>query len=144
MMDFFCGEILTAKSAKNYARFAKILSLRETKQSHLLNRQSYLLSNYEIVPNFGNFTIFNRKIMGRNTSISLGNHFENFIENSLSEGRFKNASEVIRAGLRLLEEEENRLIILKNAVQEGIDSGRAIDFDPKRHLESLKAMRKNG
>ncbi|MEG0852006.1 MAG: type II toxin-antitoxin system ParD family antitoxin, partial [Flavobacterium sp.] len=46
--------------------------------------------------------------MGKNTSISLGNHFENFIENSLSEGRFKNASEVVRAGLRLLEEEENK------------------------------------
>ncbi|WP_427874545.1 type II toxin-antitoxin system ParD family antitoxin [Flavobacterium sp. MMS24-S5] len=82
--------------------------------------------------------------MGRNTSISLGNHFENFIENSLSEGRFKNASEVVRAGLRLLEEEENRLLILKQAVQDGINSGRAENFDPKKHLESLKAKRKNG
>ncbi|QDW22491.1 type II toxin-antitoxin system ParD family antitoxin [Flavobacterium sp. KBS0721] len=82
--------------------------------------------------------------MGRNTSISLGNHFENFIENSLSEGRFKNASEVVRAGLRLLEEEENKLIILKKAVQDGIDSGRAVNFNAKKHLESLKAKRKNG
>lgn len=82
--------------------------------------------------------------MGRNTSISLGNHFENFIENSLSEGRFKNASEVVRAGLRLLEEEENRLLILKQAVQDGINSGRAENFDSKTHLESLKAKRKNG
>ncbi|KIC00995.1 antitoxin [Flavobacterium sp. JRM] len=80
--------------------------------------------------------------MGRNTSISLGNHFENFIEHSLSEGRFKNASEIIRAGLRLLEEEENRLMALKNAVQEGINSGRAENFDPNKHLESLKAKRK--
>jgi antitoxin ParD1/3/4 len=80
--------------------------------------------------------------MGRNTSISLGNHFENFIEHSLSEGRFKNASEIIRAGLRLLEEEENRLMVLKKAVQEGIDSGRAENFDPNKHLESLKAKRK--
>ncbi|WP_163410314.1 type II toxin-antitoxin system ParD family antitoxin [Flavobacterium ajazii] len=79
--------------------------------------------------------------MGRNTSISLGNHFENFIENSLSEGRFKNASEVVRAGLRLLEEEENRLLILKKAVKEGIDSGRAENFDPQKHLESLKAKK---
>lgn len=80
--------------------------------------------------------------MGRNTSISLGDHFEDFIEQSLSEGRFKNASEVIRAGLRLLEEEENRLIVLKNAIQEGINSGRAKDFDPERHLETLKARKK--
>lgn len=80
--------------------------------------------------------------MGRNTSISLGNHFENFIDHTLSEGRFKNASEVVRAGLRLLEEEENRLILLKNAVQEGINSGRAENFDPNKHLESLKAKKK--
>lgn len=80
--------------------------------------------------------------MGRNTSISLGNHFENFIDHTLSEGRFKNASEVVRAGLRLLEEEENRLILLKNAVQEGINSGRAENFDPNRHLESLKAKKR--
>ncbi|ABQ07525.1 MULTISPECIES: type II toxin-antitoxin system ParD family antitoxin [Flavobacterium] len=82
--------------------------------------------------------------MGRNTSISLGNHFENFIENSLSEGRYKNASEVVRAGLRLLEEEENKLLVLKKAVQDGIESGRAENFDPKKHLESLKAKKKNG
>ena len=52
--------------------------------------------------------------MGRNTSISLGNHFESFIETTVSRGRFNNASEVLRAGLRLLEEEENRIILLRN------------------------------
>lgn len=51
--------------------------------------------------------------MGRNTSIPLGSHFKSFIEHSLSEGRFKNTSEIVRTGLRLLEEEKNRLIILK-------------------------------
>lgn len=80
--------------------------------------------------------------MGRNTSISLGNHFENFIENSLAEGRFKNASEVVRAGLRLLEEEENRLLFLKKAIKDGLESGRAENFDPKKHLEILKAKKK--
>ncbi len=76
--------------------------------------------------------------MGRNTSISLGNHFESFIEHTIKDGRFNNASEVIRAGLRLLEE-ENRVIALRNAIQEGIDSGIAKDFEPKKFLESLKA-----
>ncbi|SFA37795.1 putative addiction module antidote protein, CC2985 family [Pedobacter suwonensis] len=47
--------------------------------------------------------------MGRNTSIALGDHFENFVDERISEGRFKNASEVIRAGLRLLEDEENKI-----------------------------------
>jgi len=77
--------------------------------------------------------------MNRNTSISLGNYFDNFIQSRISAGRFKNASEVVRAGLRLLEEEENKIIALRGAIQEGIDSGIADDFDPKSHLEKLKA-----
>ena len=80
--------------------------------------------------------------MGRNTSISLGNHFERFIEQTISDGRFTNASEVIRAALRLLEEEENRVVALRKAIQEGIDSGIAKDFKPKKFLESLKARKK--
>ena len=77
--------------------------------------------------------------MNRNTSISLGNYFDNFIQSRISAGRFKNASEVVRAGLRLLEEEENKIIALREAIQEGIDSGIACDFNPKSHLEKLKA-----
>ncbi len=80
--------------------------------------------------------------MGKNTSISLGNHFESFVESSISKGRFNNVSEVIRAGLRLLEEEESRLSVLKTAIQEGIDSGIAENFDPKKHLEFLKTSKK--
>ncbi len=81
--------------------------------------------------------------MGRNTSVSLGNYFEGFVDDKVSQGRFKNASEVIRAGLRLLEEEENKIQILRNAIQEGIDSGIATDFNPKKHLKSLKDKLKN-
>ena len=80
--------------------------------------------------------------MGRNTSISLGNHFESFIEHTITDGRFNNASEVVRAGLRLLEEEENKVIALRNAIQEGIDSGIAKDFEPKMFLETLKSRKK--
>ncbi len=81
--------------------------------------------------------------MNKNTSITLGNHFETFVQSSISKGRYKKVSEVVRAGLRLLEEEENKLVVLKQAIQEGIDSGISYDFDPKAHLESLKAQRKN-
>jgi antitoxin ParD1/3/4 len=80
--------------------------------------------------------------MSRNTSISIGNYFDNFIQNRISAGRFKNASEVVRAGLRLLEEEENRMIALREAIQEGIESGIAEDFNPESHLESLKAKKR--
>ncbi|MEQ9406009.1 MAG: type II toxin-antitoxin system ParD family antitoxin [Cyclobacteriaceae bacterium] len=82
--------------------------------------------------------------MSKNTSISLGNYFDNFVQQSISEGRFKNTSEVIRAGLRLLEEEENRVIALKRAIKEGIDSGIAADFNPSTHLEQIKSARANG
>ncbi len=83
--------------------------------------------------------------MNKNTSISLGNYFNVFVENSISKGRFRNASEVIRAGLRLLEEEESKVTALKSAIQEGIESGVAYDFDPREHLESLKLkQRPNG
>ena len=82
--------------------------------------------------------------MGRNTSISIGDHFENFIESTVSNGRFNNASEVVRAGLRLLEEEESRIQVLRQAIHEGIESGLAVDFDPKHHLETLKSAKSNG
>ncbi|HWB26075.1 MAG TPA: type II toxin-antitoxin system ParD family antitoxin [Chitinophagaceae bacterium] len=77
--------------------------------------------------------------MARNTSVSLGDHFEGFVDNKISEGQFKNASEVIRAGLRLLEEEENIAKSLRSAVEAGIESGMAGDFNPQKHLEKLKA-----
>lgn len=81
--------------------------------------------------------------MGRNTSVSLGNYFETFVDSRVSEGRYKNASEVIRAGLRLLEEREEKIIALKNAINEGLESGIAIDFDAKKHLKFLKANKIN-
>lgn len=80
--------------------------------------------------------------MAKNTSISLGDHFEDFVDNTISSGRFKNVSEVVRAGLRLLEEEEDRVTLLKKAIEEGMNSERIVDFDPKKHLEFLKARKK--
>ncbi len=79
--------------------------------------------------------------MTRNTSVSLGNHFEDFVESRITEGRYKNASEVIRAGLRLLEEEENKALVLRKAIQDGITSGIATNFNPELHLNALKAKR---
>jgi antitoxin ParD1/3/4 len=81
--------------------------------------------------------------MDKNTSISLGSYFDKFVRGRISAGRYRNASEVIRAGLRLLEEEENRMIALRDAIQEGIESGIAHDFNPEKHLQILKAE-KNG
>lgn len=76
--------------------------------------------------------------MSKNTSISLGNYFDEFVHAQISSGRYKNVSEVIRAALRLLENEESKTIALRNAIQEGIDSGIAHDFDAQKNLEALK------
>ncbi len=78
--------------------------------------------------------------MSKNTSISLGDYFDDFVQDRISVGRFKNVSEVIRAGLRLLEEEENRVTALRNSVKEGIESGHAHHFDAEKHLASLKSQ----
>ncbi len=78
----------------------------------------------------------------KNTSIALGSYFDQFVRSQVAAGRYKNVSEVIRAGLRLLEIEESKAITLRNAIQEGIDSGLAHDFDPAKNLEQLKARRK--
>lgn len=75
--------------------------------------------------------------MGKNTSISLGNHFEDFVNSQVGTGRFTNASEVIRAGLRLLEERERKLEALRKALIEGEQSGYIENYDSKEHLSEL-------
>jgi antitoxin ParD1/3/4 len=61
--------------------------------------------------------------MNRNTSVTLGNHFEQFINHQVKDGRYSSTSEVIRAALRLLEERENKLTALRSALMAGEKSG---------------------
>jgi antitoxin ParD1/3/4 len=63
--------------------------------------------------------------MPKNTSITLGEHFDGFIAQQIAEGRYASASEVVRAGLRLLEENEHKLAVLRNLLEEGEQSGAA-------------------
>jgi antitoxin ParD1/3/4 len=80
--------------------------------------------------------------MMKNTSVSLGNYFDQFVQNQVSAGRYKNVSEVIRAGLRLLETEESKAIALRNAIQKGLDSPMVEDFDFEENLQKLKAEKR--
>ena len=75
--------------------------------------------------------------MAKNTSIVLGNHFENFINEEIASGRFSSVSEVVRSALRLLELEEQKIKQLRKEIQIGIDSGMVENFDPEAHLASL-------
>ena len=78
--------------------------------------------------------------MPRNTSVSLGDHFVGFIDERIASGRYSSASDVVRAGLRLLEEHEARLESLREALAEGERSGPASPFD----FETFIAARKSG
>ncbi len=81
----------------------------------------------------------------KTTTVALGAHFDSFIRDSVLGGRYTNASEVIRAGLRRLEEDEQRITALRAAIEEGENSGYIEDFDFDAHLEELMAKRgRNG
>lgn len=76
--------------------------------------------------------------MGRNTSVSLGEHFTSFIDMQVQAGRYGSASDVMRAGLRLLEEHEARVKALQDALIAGEQSGEPQPFD----FEAFKARKR--
>lgn len=75
--------------------------------------------------------------MTKNTSVTLGAYYENFINQQVSSGQYGSASEAIRAGLRLLEERETKLEITRRALIEGENSGIA-DYSLASLLQALK------
>ncbi|MEW9307732.1 type II toxin-antitoxin system ParD family antitoxin [Labrys neptuniae] len=75
--------------------------------------------------------------MARNTSVSLGDHFAAFIDEQVGTGRYGSASDVVRAGLRLLEEQEVRFQALRDALIAGEESGSPKPFDGEAFLKRL-------
>ena len=86
-------------------------------------------------------TKFDKIKVMKKTSISLGEYFEEFVNNEISAGRYKNESEVLRAGLQLLENEETKVAVLKNEIQKGLNSPRIENFDLDDNIKKLKAER---
>ncbi len=77
--------------------------------------------------------------MSKNTSISLGEHFSQFVEQQIASGRYTSASEVIRAGLRLLQDNEAKLERLRELIREGDESGEPVPFDFDEFLKEMHA-----
>lgn len=75
--------------------------------------------------------------MGKNTSFTLGDHFASFIDNQVTEGRYSSASDVVRAGLRLLEEQEAKLNALRAALIEAENGDPSSRFDVEQFLEDM-------
>ena len=74
--------------------------------------------------------------MNKNTSVTLGEHFDAFIAEQLRSGRYNSTSEVVRAGLRLLEDHETRLTTVRRMLKEGEDSGFA-DYSAETLMDEL-------
>jgi len=79
--------------------------------------------------------------MSRNTSITLGEHFAGFVDQQVTSGRYGSASDVVRAGLRLLEEQEAQLAALRAALVEGETSGAARPLDVEAFLKAKRSVR---
>ena len=79
----------------------------------------------------------------KTTTVALGPHFEDFIQASILSGRYNNASEVVRSGLRLLEDQEEKMRVLRTAIEKGLDSGIVKEFNPEDYLREMK-VRKHG
>jgi len=77
--------------------------------------------------------------MTRNTSISLGDHFADFVDKQVQSGRYGSVSDVVRAGLRLLEDHETRVKALQAALIAGEDSGQPAAFDSEAFLKRMRA-----
>ncbi|MDR2875024.1 MAG: type II toxin-antitoxin system ParD family antitoxin [Methylobacillus sp.] len=78
--------------------------------------------------------------MSRNTSVILGSHFLSFIETQVQGGRYGSASDVVRAGLRLLEENEARVKLLQEALIAGEQSGEPRVFDDEKFLNRMHSQ----
>jgi len=91
-----------------------------------------------LIPENGIFDFNKKKSMSKNTSIILGDHFDQFIQSELKSGRYASASEVLRSGLRLLEIEKQKIEAINKALIVGEESGKPIAFDNEKFKQKMR------
>ena len=97
----------------------------------MITKDHSLATGAEVAPGPADTIYWYRRTVGKNTSFSLDEHYSAFIDEELAAGRYRSASEVVRAALRLLEDRETQLRALRDALEAGERSGVSapIDFD---------------
>ena len=78
--------------------------------------------------------------MSKNTSIILGDHFDQFVQDELKSGRYSSASEIIRSGLRLLENENKKIEAINKALVIGEESGNPEKFDNEKFKKRMREI----
>lgn len=76
--------------------------------------------------------------MSKNTSVELGEEIAGFVSGQVKSGRYGSASEVIRAGIRLLQDQETKMAVLRAALKEGEDSGAPVAFNVDQFIAARK------
>lgn len=82
--------------------------------------------------------VVNEKIMARTVTVTLGPHYEGFIQSVIASGKYNNVSEVVRAALRHLEEDEAKMAAFCSAIDEGDASPDVADFDQESFINDMK------
>lgn len=92
---------------------------------------------FSIIYLYQELVSLNQTIMEKNTSVLLGDYFEDFVSKEVSSGKYSSASEVIRTALRLLESEEQKVKELRKVLVVGEKSGFVKNFNRKEHLKKI-------
>jgi len=127
------GQVLAALAVPNSPRCRYL-----TDENAVLSQPDSTEKYWPMVPKFG-IQRSEHSAMSKNTSFSLGEHFSNFVETQVEQGRYSSASDVVRAGLRLLEEQEAKLAVLRAALMEGEQSGASTPFDFEAFIARKRA-----
>jgi antitoxin ParD1/3/4 len=110
----------------------------ESKPHNVTFIHKKIFIKFNIIPKIGIFVFLNKYVMAKNTSILLGDYFDDFINQQVKSGRFSSASEVVRTALRMFEQEESKKVELIKELKKGEKSGFVKNFNKDTFLKDLQ------